>query len=78
MRQVTLRQVQHPSSEVYHDASDWVRSEACLKLDLGKGRLPGMLVLGAEDPHQFSPQQGTDLLGFFAGVFERTMRHWLR
>ena len=78
MRQVTLRQVQHPSSEVYHDASDWVRSEACLKLDFGKGRLPGMLVLGAEDPHQFSPQQGTDLLGFFAGVFERTMRHWLR
>ena len=78
MRQVTLRQVQHPSSEVYHDASDWVRSEACLKLDLGKGRLPGILVLGAEDPHQFSPQQGTDLLGFFAGVFERTMRHWLR
>lgn len=78
IRQVTLRQVQHPSSEVYHDASDWVRSEACLKLDLGKGRLPGMLVLGAEDPHQFSPQQGTDLLGFFAGVFERTMRHWLR
>lgn len=78
MRQVTLRQVQHPSSEVYHDASDWVRSEACLKLDLGKGRLPGMFVLGAEDPHQFSPQQGTDLLGFFAGVFERTMRHWLR
>lgn len=78
MRQVTLRQVQHPSPEVYHDASDWVRSEACLKLDFGKGRLPGMLVLGAEDPHQFSPQQGTDLLGFFAGVFERTMRHWLR
>ena len=78
MRQVTLRQVQHPSPEVYHDASDWVQSEACLKLDLGKGRLPGMLVLGAEDPHQFSPQQGTDLLGFFAGVFERTMRHWLR
>ena len=36
-----------------------------------------MLALGAEDPHHFSPQQGTDLLAFFAGVFERTMRHWL-
>ncbi|MEL6992765.1 MAG: DUF484 domain-containing protein, partial [Pseudomonadota bacterium] len=27
--------------------------------------------------HQFSPQQGTDLLGFFGGVFERAMRRWL-
>jgi uncharacterized protein YigA (DUF484 family) len=39
--------------------------------------LPGMLVFGAEDPHQFTPQQGTDLLTFFAGVFERVMRRWL-
>ena len=42
-----------------------------------KGRLPGMLVLGAEDPHQFKPNQGTDLLAFFGGVFERAMRRWL-
>lgn len=76
-RQVTLRQLQNASSEVYGEAADWVRSEACLRLDFGRGRLPGLLVMGAEDPHQFSPQHGTDLLGFFAGVFERTMRHWL-
>mgnify|MGYP003628007026 CR=1 FL=1 len=61
-RQVILRQV---------------RSEACLRLDFGPGRLPGMLLMGAEDPHQFTPQQGTDLLAFFAGVFERAMRRWL-
>lgn len=48
-----------------------------MRLDFGKGRLPGLLVLGAEDPHQFRASQGTDLLGFFAGVFERTMRRWL-
>ncbi|MCP3882222.1 MAG: DUF484 family protein, partial [Sulfitobacter sp.] len=48
-----------------------------LKLNFGAGRLPGLLILGSEDPHMFSPQQGTDLLGFFAGVFERTMRRWL-
>ena len=54
-----------------------MRSEACLRLDFGPGRLPGLLVFGAEDPHQFSPQQGSDLLSFFAGVFERSMRHWL-
>ena len=77
VRQVTLRQVQAAQSEVYGSASDWIRSEACLKLDFGPGRLPGLLVMGAEDPHQFSPQQGTDLLAFFAGVFERSMRRWL-
>ncbi|MBV1927370.1 MAG: DUF484 family protein, partial [Rhodobacteraceae bacterium] len=76
-RQVTLRQVQGSSEVLYGEAANWVRSEACLRLDFGNGRLPGLLVLGAEDPHQFSPQQGTDLLTFFAGVFERSMRHWL-
>lgn len=76
-RQVTLRQVQNGTDVIYASKSDWIRSEACLKLDLGTGRLPGMLVLGAEDPHMFSPQQGTDLLAFFAGVFERSMRRWL-
>ena len=77
VRQVTLRQVQAAETEVYGKSADWIRSEACLKLDFGPGRLPGMLVLGAEDPHQFSPQQGTDLMSFFAGVFERSMRRWL-
>ena len=76
-RQVTLRQCQTASAQVYGDKAPWIRSEACLKLDFGSGRLPGLLALGAEDPHQFSPQQGTDLLAFFTGVFERSMRHWL-
>ncbi len=76
-RQVTLRQLQSASQQVYGETADWIRSEACLRLDFGDGRLPGMLVMGAEDPHQFTPQQGTDLLAFFAGVFERSMRHWL-
>lgn len=76
-RQVTLRQVQNASQRVYGEAAGWIHSEACLRLDFGNGRLPGMLVMGAEDPHQFSPQQGRDLLSFFASVFERSMRHWL-
>jgi hypothetical protein len=77
IRQVTLRQMQGGTAAIYGDKSDWMRSEACLKLDFGTGRLPGLLVMGAEDPHQFTPQQGTDLLAFFAGVFERAMRRWL-
>ncbi|TMM55261.1 DUF484 family protein [Sulfitobacter sabulilitoris] len=77
VRQVTLRQVQDGAEAIYGGSADWVRSEACLKLDFGPKRLPGLLVMGAEDPHMFSPQQGTDLLTFFTGVFERVMRRWL-
>jgi uncharacterized protein YigA (DUF484 family) len=77
LRPVTLRQVMPEGDALYGDRAGFVRSEALLRLDFGAGRLPGMLVLGAEDPHQFKPTQGTDLLAFFAGVFERTMRRWL-
>ena len=77
LRQVTLRQVQSGTDKIYGDKAEWIRSEACLRLDLGAGRLPGLLVLGSEDPHQFTPQHGTDLLTFFAGVFERAMCRWL-
>ena len=76
-RQVTLRQLSGGEGALHGEAAAHIRSEACLRLDFGDGRLPGMLVLGAEDPHQFTPQQGTDLLTFFAGVFERAMRRWL-
>ncbi len=76
-RQVTLRQIQPNSDHLYGDAAEYIRSEAALRLDFGQGRLPGMLLLGSEDPHHFRPSQGTDLLTFFAGVFERAMRRWL-
>lgn len=76
-RQVTLRQVGGDASRIFGEASRWIQSEACLTLDLGEGRLPGLLVMGAEDPHQFRPSQGTDLLIFFTNVFERLMRSWL-
>lgn len=77
VRQVTLRQTKADDAKVYQDKADYIRSEACLKLDFGEGRMPGLLVMGSEDPHLFTPQHGTDLLTFFGGVFERTMRQWL-
>ena len=76
-RPVLLRQTRPDSDLVYGRTAGWITSEAVLRLDFGPHRLPGMLVLGSEDPHQFKPSQGTDLLAFFAGVFERQMRHWL-
>jgi len=76
-RPVLLRQTRPNSELVYADKATWITSEAVLRLDFGPGRLPGMLALGSEDPHQFKPSQGTDLLAFFGGVFERQMRRWL-
>lgn len=76
-RQVTLRQMGDGSERIFGEAADWIKSEALMILDFGSGRLPGLLVMGSEDPHQFRPSQGTDLLTFFAGVFERLMKRWL-
>ena len=77
VRPVTLRQLGDGEGWLFGENGDWIRSEACLVLDFGPGRLPGMLALGAEDPHQFSPAQGTDLLAFYGGAVERAMRRWL-
>lgn len=76
-RTAVLRGVSKGFEQIFGSDSAFVRSEACLKLDLGKGKLPAMLVFGSEDPNRFSAQHGTELLEFFAGVFERVMRRWL-
>ncbi|MDP3261501.1 MAG: DUF484 family protein [Tabrizicola sp.] len=76
-RPVVLRQVVPGNDTIYGQQASDIRSEALMRLDFGPGSLPGMLVFGSEDPHQFKPVHGTDLLAFFAGVFERTMRRWL-
>ena len=53
-----------------------IRSEACLKLDIGGSA--GMVVFGASDPDRFGPEQGTDLLQFFAGVVEQLLLQQLQ
>jgi uncharacterized protein YigA (DUF484 family) len=74
---VTLRRVTEPNIFVYPEAIGPMGSEACLQLDFGAGTLPGLLILAAKDAGQFSPAQGTDLLTFFATIFERALRRWL-
>lgn len=75
-RQVTLRHIERGDDDLFGAQADQIGSEACLKLDLGAGCLPGLLVLGAKDPEMFGPLQATDLLVFFTGVVERIMRRW--
>lgn len=77
VRHVTLRRSTEMAGAVFGDPADWVGSEACILLDFGEGRLPGMLAFASDDSNHFAPHQGTDLLNFMGGVFERTMRRWL-
>ena len=74
---VTLRRVTEPKVFVYPEAMGPMGSEACLQLDFGAGTLPSLLILAAKDAEQFSLAQGTDLLTFFATIFERALRRWL-
>ncbi|PZX38067.1 hypothetical protein LY56_03086 [Roseinatronobacter thiooxidans] len=76
-RQVLLRQSIPQTDTLYGAKAPDLRSEACMRLDLGAHRMAGMLVMATENPHMFKPGQGTDLLAFFAGIFERSMRRWL-
>lgn len=74
---IVLRQTRPGETGLYGGGADWVASEACLRLDIGKGRYPAMLALASDDPHHFTPAHGTELLGFFGAVFEQLMRRWL-
>ena len=74
---VKLRQVETPDPFVFSKASCKIGSEACLALNFGENSLPGILVLGAKNPHQFSSAQGTDLLTFFATAYELLARRLL-
>lgn len=75
-RRVTLRPTRASLPGLY-DTEAWIQSEAVLHLDLGPGTMPALLALGSEDPQRFHPEQGTDLLNFFALTFEKILRRWL-
>ncbi len=77
-RPVTMRSVKPGAdSALFDDSPEPILSEALLKLDLGDGNLPGMLVLGSKNADQFAPAQGSDLLLFLGGIFSRIMCRWL-
>jgi len=74
---VVVRPAPRGASQVYGEQSAPILSEAALHLSLGGTRPSAMAAFGSVDAKQFSPQQATDLLSFFAGVLERVLRRWL-
>ena len=62
---------------IYGSDGPQIRSEAILKLDLGGGRTPAMVVFGSTDESRFHPHQATDLLAFFGQAIQASLRRWL-
>ena len=54
-----------------------VKSDALVRLALGRGSAPALLALGAASPATFEADQGTELLVFLAGIVERMISQWL-
>jgi len=62
-------------AELIFGALTQIRSEALLKLDIAGS--VALLAFGATDPDRFGPDQGGDLLTFFADVIEQLLTHHL-
>ena len=74
---VTLRNNVDAAHQFYQNANSEILSEALLLLDFNESNIGGLLVLGSNRKSKFAPGQGTELLTFFANVFERNMARWL-
>jgi uncharacterized protein len=76
-RRIVLRQAVPFDGDLYGPAGGTVRSEALMRLDLGRGRGEAMLALGSTEPQHYKSGQATDLMAFFTGVVEKVLRRWL-
>jgi len=76
-RRIVLRQSVPFEGDLYGAAGGAVRSEALMRLDLGRGRGEAMLALGSTEERHYRPGQATDLMAFFTGVLEKVLRRWL-
>ena len=63
--------------DVFSSLSFEVKSCAFLSLGQGKGQCPCFLALGSINPNSFLPNQGTELLNFFADILEVCISKWV-
>lgn len=73
---VTLRQIKKGVGKIHGVNADKIRSEALIKIDLGPGNRPALIVIATEDEGKFAPDMATDLLEFYGAIFERRMQAW--
>ena len=73
-----LLRVDAPGEAVlYGAAAGLVRSQALLRVSIGRSAPTGLLCIGARRIGRFSPGLGTELLGFLARVLGIAIAQWL-
>lgn len=63
--------------QVFGPAAGLIRSDALLRLRVSRAAPIGLLGIGSRRDDYFPPQQGTELLAFFAHAVEHCIRVWL-
>jgi uncharacterized protein YigA (DUF484 family) len=61
---------------LFGDRSDVVRSVALARIGPWSPQRVGVIAFGSPDPEGFTPQMGSDLVGFLARVAERIAERW--
>ena len=74
---MALRTNIDPLHKFYQNNSHKILSEALLNLNFDNSNVSGLLILGSKNKAKFAAGQGTELLTFFAQVFERIIARWL-
>jgi len=57
---------------------DAVRSVALMRLEMTGDRPDALLAFGSHDPEWFTPDQGTDMVAFLAGVAARCLQRFVK
>ncbi|MEC9347229.1 MAG: DUF484 family protein [Pseudomonadota bacterium] len=76
-RRILLRPETRGDERLFGPAASLVRSDALVRLSLGRNAPHALMTLGSRERGRFHPGQGTELLGFLAGTLERQLRRWL-
>lgn len=74
---VRLRPLVEAEPLLYGSDDSVVKSDALVRLTLGDGLPEGLLALGSRRPGTFSPEQGSELLTFFADVVTACVHRWI-
>lgn len=74
---ILLRDRVTDSEDVHGPAAGLVASDALARLAVNPKAPLALLAVGSREPDRFHAGQGTELLGFLAGVLERCLGRWL-
>jgi uncharacterized protein len=76
-RNVLLQADLPGDAALFGGAAGLVRSQALLRVSIGRGAPTGLLCIGARRVGRFNPGLGAELLGFLARVLGITIAQWL-